>query len=192
MFDQLRASFRSMLDSARSPADHRAVAAEMKATLVQARMGLDDLRGGVAQTQERLATARAELETTRRRGRLAADIADRETVEVAARFEQQQAERVAVLERKLEAQEAELSLAEREVAGLTADYRRAAAGVPIGGAGGRAGDAAARAAAAEVDEIVGRGPGADALDALTRERARAEREASADERLAALKRRMGK
>lgn len=200
MFDQLRESFRRMLESAPTPADRRAVVGQMKESLVHARLGVDDQRRGVAETRARLTQAQGELETTRRRGRLAADIGDRETVEVAARFEQQQAERVAVLERKLGAQEAELALLEREVAEMTAEFKRAAAGVPPGGAG-RVG--AERAAAAEVDALLGHSGAAggvggvdDPLDAdldrLARERDRASREATVDERLAELKRRMGR
>jgi hypothetical protein len=39
MFEQLRASFRAMLDAARSPDDRRAVLADMKNSVVRARMG---------------------------------------------------------------------------------------------------------------------------------------------------------
>jgi phage shock protein A len=199
MFDQLRSSFRTMFDAARTPADRRAVVAEMRETLVRARLGVDDLRRGVAETRARRDAAQTELETTRRRGRLAADVGDAETVAVAARFEAQQAERLAVLERKLAAQEDELALVERQVGEMTADFRRAAAGVPPGGASGAGGVGGAEArAAAEVDELLrdtaGGASGADAaaFDALSRQQDRATREADADARLAELKRRMGK
>jgi hypothetical protein len=62
-------------------------------------------------------------------------VGDAETVAVAARFEAQQAERLAVLERKLAAQEEELALVERDVAAMTAEFKRAAAGIPSGAAG---------------------------------------------------------
>ena len=196
MFDQLRSSFRTMFEAARTPADRRAVVGEMKETLVRARLGLDDLRRGVSEVRARCEAARRELETTRRRGRLAADVGDTETVAVAARFEAQQAERLAVLERKLAAQEDELALVEREVSEMTADFRRAAAGITPGTAGGASAEARA---AAEVDELLRDTPGGDAgaadpsaFDALARSQDRAAREADADARLAELKRRMGR
>lgn len=192
LFDQLRASFRSVFDGARPPAERRAAVAEMKAALVQARLGVDDLRGGVEAARARVAAARAELETTRRRGRLAADVGDAETVAVADRFATTQAERASVLEAKADAQARELALAERELAEMTAEFKRLAA-TGVAGAPG-AGSAEARAAA-EVEEALG---GDDALraelDALGARRGAAPgaREAAAEARLAALKRRMGK
>ncbi|MGZ8379321.1 MAG: hypothetical protein ACXW0Z_19015, partial [Gemmatirosa sp.] len=154
MFEQLRASFRAMLDAARSPDDRRAVLADMKDSVVRARMGVDDLRQGVQLAQRRLDEGRAELETIRRRRALAANVGDQETVDIAGRFEALQAERVSVLERKLETQQAELALVEREVAEMTTDLRRAIDGVPLrtpGEPSPRAADAAARA---EVDDLL--------------------------------------
>jgi hypothetical protein len=195
MLDSLRDALNRLLETAPSSIDRREATARMKDSLVHARLGLEDLRGGVRQSQQRLAAAREELETTRRRGRLAAEVKDEETVAVAARFEAQQAERVAVLERKLAAQEEELTLAEREVGEMTAELRRAVAGVPSPAE--VAARSAQREAAAEVDDLLGgRAGGPDALgadlDGLARARAREAREQDADERLAELKRRMGR
>lgn len=194
LFDQLRESFRSALDGARPPAERRAAMAEMKAALVQARLGVDDLRRGLEAARARAVAARAELETTRRRGRLAREVGDAETVAVAERFAGTQAERADVLEAKADAQARELALAERELAEMTAEFKRLAATGIAGAPGARSAEARA---AAEVEEVLG---GDDALraelDALGRQgggaAARAGREADADARLAALKRRMGK
>lgn len=92
-----------------------------------ARVGVDDLRRGLAEARARVEAARAELETTRRRGRLAAEVQDTETVTVADRFAASQAERVSVLEAKAEVQAREVRLAEQELAEMTAEYRRLAA-----------------------------------------------------------------
>jgi len=186
MFEQLRASLRNLLDNA-SPADRRAALTDLKQALVHARMGVDDLRTGVAKARERTAAAQEELETIRRRKRLAEQIGDAETVAVADRFEKLQAERVDVLTRKQDAQERELALAEHEVAEMSADFRRAVAGVGSGGPVG--GGDPERAAAAEVDALLGDD---DASDRERRAAARAQRDADADARLAELKRRMGK
>ena len=131
VFDQLRASLRGALDAhgdpRRSPEDRRAAAAAMREALVAARVGVDDLRRGLDEARARVADARAELETTRRRGRLAADVHDAETVAVAERFAASQAERAGVLEAKAELRARELALAERELEQMTAEYRRLAA-----------------------------------------------------------------
>jgi hypothetical protein len=157
---------------------------------VTARLGLDDLRAGVAATRRRLEAEQRELETVRRRKGLAAGIADAETVSVAEKYEAHHAERLAVYTRKLEAQEAELAIAEREVAEMSAELKGAMLGAtPAGGSL----DADARAAAAAADEAAGDLSGvASELDAMGRARARSERDAEAERRLAELKRRMGK
>jgi hypothetical protein len=192
MFEQLRASFRDMLDAARSPDDRRAVLADMKNSVVRARLGIDDLRQGVEAARRRLAEGQGELETIRRRRAMAAEIGDQETVGVADRFEALQAERVRVLEQKVAAQEAELALVEREVAEMTTDLRRAMDGVPLRGPGASARAAESRAAA-EVDDLLDPHAGLRGeIDALGRQQTRATRDADADERLAALKRRLGK
>lgn len=193
MFEQLRASFRAMLDAARSPDDRRAVLADMKDSVVRARMGIDDLKRGVELARRRLDEGRTELETIRRRRTLAANVGDQETVSVADRFEALQAERVGVLERKLETQEAELALVEREVAEMTTDLRRAMDGVPLRAPGEPSARAADAAAAAQVDDLLDPDAGLRGeIDALGRQQARASREADADARLAELKRRLGK
>lgn len=175
MFEQLRDSLRSLLENSPSaPADRRAALTDLRAALVRARMGVDDLRGGVESARQKLAAARAELDTIQRRKALATQINDAETVAVAERFEGLQTERVDVLARKLDAQERELAFAEREVSEMSADFRRAVAGVGSGTVGKPDAD---RAAAAEVDAMLGE----DA--ALS---------GGLDARLAELKRRMGK
>jgi hypothetical protein len=203
MFEHIRASLRALLDSAHSPADRRAVLTDMKETLVRARLGVDDVRKGVEEARARAVAARTELDTIRRRRDLAARIGDRETVEVAERFERMQAERVAVLEQKAEVQARELALLESEVAEMGAEFRRAAAGASatptpgatraVGDPSGALPDDAERAAAREVEDLLD--PNADLsadIRRASREQAQRAREADADERLAALKRRMGK
>jgi hypothetical protein len=163
----------------------------MKQTLVTARMGLDDLRSGVAVTRQRLAKEQQELETMRRRKTLAAGIDDAETVALAEKYETHHAERAEILQRKLDAQEAELAAAERDVAEMTTELRNAMAGIPGAASRGAAIDAEA---AAEVEDAVGDRSGnvASEIDALGRASARSAREADAEARLAELKRRMGK
>ncbi len=190
MFDAFRQTLRELMDRATSPEERRAGLARMKQTLVTARLGLDDLRGGVQVTRQRLQAEQRELSTMRRRKGLAANISDAETVALAEKYEAHHAERVAVLTRKLEAQEAELAIVERDVSEMSAELKRAMLGAaPAGSAPSRdAADAAAEADAAAGDAT----RVADELDAMSRARARSDRDADAERRLADLKRRMGK
>ncbi|HEU4989934.1 MAG TPA: hypothetical protein VFT41_09135, partial [Gemmatimonadaceae bacterium] len=103
---------------------------------------------------------------------------------LAAKYEAHHAERVEVLRSKLEAQERELALAEREYEEMSAEFKRHAIGaVPP-----------ASASASAPDPLAGEsGEGTrEALDALARDRARAARAEDAEKRLEELKRRMGK
>jgi hypothetical protein len=186
MFEHFRQSLRDLMDRSTPPEERRAGLAQMKQTLVQARMGLDDLRGGIEQTRHRLAAEQRELETVRRRKGLAAGINDAETVALAEKYEALHAERTAVLERKLSAQESELALVEREVAEMTAALKGAISGATTG-------TPLQNAEAKELDEMLDASAGvAEEIDALGRASARSAREAEADRLLAELKRRMGK
>jgi len=190
MFDDVRQAFRDLLRGTPPSGDaRRSIVAQMRETLVQARMGLDDLRKGVEETRARLTRERAELDTVRRRKQLAEGIKDAETVAIAERYEKQHAERLAILERKLESQEAELAMVEREVGEMNAEFKLAAAG---GTPGVSAGPASGNATDAADDGLNDNAGLRDEIDGLARARRRAEAESSADEKLAELKRRMGK
>ena len=189
MFESFRQALNELMDRATPPEVRREGLARMKETLVMARMGLDDLRKGVTTTRLRLDAELRELETMRRRKGLATGINDQETRALAEKYETHHSERADVLRRKLEAQEAELAIAERDVGEMTAEFKTAMAG------GSMAGGAldADRAARAEADAVLDNGTNtAEAIDALGRAGARAAREAEAERQLAELKRRMGK
>lgn len=189
MFEDIRQAFRDLLNGDVAPEDRRGVLAEMRDSLVRARMAVDDLRTGVEVTRKRLAAERAELETIARRRSLAEGIGDAETVAVAARFEAHHAERVALLERKLEAEEGELALVEREVEEMKAQFKSASAGV---GSGLRAGGPGTAPPSDQELGLDDRGEGlAQELGAMDRQRRRQASEADADARLAELKKKMG-
>jgi hypothetical protein len=193
MFDDVRQAFRDLLRRTPPSGDaRRSILAQMRETLVQARMGLDDLRKGVEETRARLVRERSELETVRRRKQLAEGIKDTDTVAIAERYEKQHAERAALLERKLETQEAELAMVEREVGEMNAEFKLAAAGANPGVSAGSTPDGTA-AGGSGPDDVTNDNAGLrDEIDSLARSRRRAEAESAADEKLAALKRRMGK
>lgn len=175
MFEKLRDSLRDAMNRASSPSEGRAVLAMMREAIVEAKVGVSQIRAALDATRAQLEHERRELETVRRRGRLAADISDEETVRVAAQFEQRHLARVEVLERKLVAQESELALTEHEVEEMTAQLRAMASGAGT----------AAPAAPAELDAEPD-------LEALERAAARAARESAAERQLDELKRRMGR
>jgi hypothetical protein len=186
MFEQLKQHMRELLDRATSPADRRTMVAMMRDAVVEAKVAVREMREQLEETRRRLAAERHELDTVRRRARLAAQIEDAQTLQIAREYERRHGDRVDVLERKLAAQEAELMLAEREVEEMTRELKSRAVGVDPGGA------------AAEVGEGAGEGspfPPDDPLEpdaGLRGEIDRADREARASEMLAELKRRMGK
>ena len=184
MFENLRQSLRDLLEGRVAPADRRELLAQMRDTLVQARVGLHDLRTGVDATRKRLELERREHETVERRRRLAEGIGDVETVAIADRYVKLHSERLAVLVRKLEAQEDELALAESEIESMTRDLKAAAAGV---GTAAPPGPAETDPAGLDDAERL-----RQELDALGRSRRRDVADARADEALEALKRRMGK
>jgi len=194
VFESLRKSLDDLLSRSTPPEERRQIVSRMRDTLVQARVGLQDLRDGLEKSRRRLEAERRELDTVQRRKRLAEQINDSETVRLATQYEELHAERIQVLTRKLEAQESELALAERDVAQMMTELRSAASGIAPGS--DRSGSTAAMNAA--MDEIES-DLGGDAdrsireeIDGLSRARSRADREADAARRLEELKRRMGK
>jgi hypothetical protein len=186
MFESLKAAIQDLLHGRVAPGDRRAVIANMKRALVSARLGAEDLREGVEQTRRRLATERDQLTTALRRKALAEGINDAETVALAAKYEQQYGERVAVLERKLDAQEAEALLAERELGEMMTQLKAASAGVGSA-TGGRPSQRPTDAELGLPDDSKLHSE----LDGMARQRARADADASAEAKLAELKKRMG-
>lgn len=188
MFERLRAAIHAALDAATPPGDPRAAARTMREAVLAARAALEAMRDGIAATERELALERRHLEDAERRGRLAAGIQDEETAAVAARFAATHGERVAVLQRKLEAQRGELALAERELAEMKAQLKQAEQG--------RAGAEAARRVETAWRELEAAGvprPEADlAGERLRADLDRAARDALAEEHLRELKRRMGR
>lgn len=178
VFEHLRRSLRDAMSRVSSPADARAALALMREAVIEARAGVSALRTDRDATRQQLMLERAELATVQRRGRLAADIGDTETVEIAARFERRHVERITVLERKLAAQEAELALADREAEEMAAQLKATADGV-----------ASPAESTASMDSERASG---DAGSELRRATDRLAHEAQAERQLAELKKRMRK
>jgi hypothetical protein len=182
VFENLRQSLDEMLARATKPEDRRLIMARMKGTLVQARLGVDDLKDALEQTRRKLAIEQRELDTVRRRKTLAQGINDAETIAIAERFEAQHDEKVRILVEKLAVQEREVAVAERELDEMKADLRKAMSGGPSAGTSPPLEDPLADESGAKVS---------DEIDALARQRARTDREADAERRLEELKKKMG-
>ena len=184
LFGELRTSIDDLLNGRVAPGDRAEQVRQMKQGLMYAKLGVEDLRAGVSQTRMRLDRERAELVTVQRRKELAAGISDAETVEIAAKFETQHTERIAVLEPKLSAQEAELTLAERELEEMTSQLKAAAKGV---------GDRPAPRGPTDAElGLPDDAPLTGELNELRRASERAAKERAADDKLAELKKKMGK
>jgi hypothetical protein len=191
VFERLRDAFRAALDAAGSGrgGDLRELTARMREAVVEAKVGVREIRDALARSEAELASERTQLADAERRGRLAAEIQDQETVTVAERFAARHREHVAVLERKVAAQRDELALAERDLAEMQAQLERAARERGPAGAAARSADAAWR----DIEAAGGARPGVDPKDELLRaDLDRQRREAQADRQLEELKKRMKK
>lgn len=151
--------------------------AEMKHTLALARVTRDDVRTAYAASVQKLEHARTELATILRRGELARQIDDNETVAVAERFAESQRNTIAIFERKVAVQHEELVLTERTVSEMEQELKAVTGIGPSPSTDSRA------------DDAVGR---SDADSADYRSLDDAARAQTADDRLAELKRRMGR
>ncbi|HEU4649737.1 MAG TPA: hypothetical protein VFS33_11795 [Gemmatimonadales bacterium] len=105
----------------------------LRVALIEAKAGVEGLRHGYAATERELAKERKHLEDAERRGRLAAQVPDPETVAVAQRFAARHRERIALLERKLAVQRDELVLLEREVDEMRHELKGAGPTTPPAG-----------------------------------------------------------
>jgi len=154
----------------------------MREAVVDAKVAVQEIQEAVARTEGELSVERQRLADAERRGRLAGEIQDQETVAVAERFTAKHRERIGVLERKLAAQREELALAHRELDDMNAQLKAAASAQPST-------DKAWR----DLQEAGGARPGMDLQDELLKsDMDRAAREDAAARQLEELKKKMRK
>ena len=188
LFERLRDAFRAALDAAAGPADLRALARQMREAVVDAKVAVAEIQEAVARTERELGAERQRLADAERRGRLAGEIQDQETVTVAERFMAKHRERIAVLERKLAAEREELALGERELAEMQTQLKSAERDRPA-----MEGDSSTERAWRDMQSAGGARPGMDLQDELLKsDMDRAAREAAAARQLEELKKRMRK
>ena len=183
MFESVKARLEKLFrDHSRS--DPRAYLAGLREALLEAKVGVGAMRSALVATERELLVERRQLAAAERRGRLAAEVPDAETVVLAERFAVRHRERLAVLERKLVVQRDELALAEREVEEMLSQVRA-----------GRPGLGADSIAAAWRDIETAGGDRPDAAPEDERLRAEADRkrkEQAVEAQLAFLKKKFGK
>ena len=163
--------------------DPRARAAALRDAILEAKVGVGTMRHAIVATERELVIEQRQLADAERRGRLAAELPDPETLAVAERFAVRHRERVTVLEHKLAVQREELALAEREVEEMVAEYRLARPG---------SGSDSVEAAWRELQSAGGDRPGTD-LDDDTGGADHARKvEEAVEAQLAFLKKKLGK
>jgi len=173
--DDLRARLDQILGDLERAGDARSAASGLFQAMVETKTAIAGIKDALAATVRELAAEQQNLTDAERRGRLAAEILDRETAELAEIWTTKHRERVALLERKRAVQQDELAYAERQLDEMSNQYRLAKTGVPPGATTG--------ASALPEDS------------ALEREGGRLDREAQAarvQQQLADLKRKLGR
>ncbi len=156
----------------------------MREAVVDAKVAVAEIQEAVARTERELVAQRQQLADAERRGRLAGEIQDQETVAVAERFAAKYRERLGVLEHKLVAQREELALAQRELDDMRTQLKAAD---QASGAG------STEQAWRDLEEAGGTRPGTDLKDELLKsDMDRASREAAAQRQLEELKKKMRK
>jgi hypothetical protein len=188
VFERLRDAVRAALDAATPPGNLRDLARQMREAVVDAKVAVQEMRAALARTELELTAENQRLADAERRGRLAAEIQDQETVQVAERFTARHRERVGVLERKLAAQREELALAERDLGEMQSQLKAADRDGPAG-----AGESSAERAWRDIQAAGGTRPDVDLQNELLKHDIdRVAREQAADEQLDLLKKKLGK
>ena len=226
MFENLRRAFREAMDNFNREMERDAVPDAVDGLLhgmekeaASTKAGLGRLKAELEKARARATAEEESVAVCRRRERLARNIGDDETADVAATFAEKHERRAKVLAARVSAVEAEVRLGESEYDDMIAQIRKARA--QRGSLAAQAGRTQARRAMGGADDLFGEmdrmaekiegkerkadaardvgGAGAGASRARTHaderefeELGRAERDERLDERLTELKRRMGR
>lgn len=188
LFDRLRTQIESALARGTVPPTPREEAAALEQSVVEMKLGLDDLRRSRTRTAQELEVQRTQLADAERRGELAAGIQDAETVRVAGEFATTHRVRVTVLERKLAVQDDEIAMAEKDTQELLERLKQSRRGLDAGGR-----SPTTEAAWRSLEAAGGVRPESDLESELLKTKAdRAAMEQAADAQLAHLKKKLGK
>lgn len=128
--DDLRARLDQILGDLQRVGDARTAASGLFEAMVETKTAIAGLKDALAVTARELAVERQHLADAERRGKLAGEIQDTETAQLAEVWTAKHRERVTLLERKQAVQQDELAYAERQLEEMSNQYRQAKAGVP--------------------------------------------------------------
>jgi hypothetical protein len=109
----------------------REQAAGLREALIEFKLGIGQTREALARSERELEVARREAADYARRGQLAGEIDDKETVRIAEEFTAKARERVDLLERKVIVQRDELQMAERDYEATKQRFQSASRGAPL-------------------------------------------------------------
>lgn len=184
MFEGLKARMERFFSENTPPADRRAQAGALRSAIIEARVAVTTMRDALTASERQLEIERRQAEDAERRGKLAGDIGDHETVAVAERFAARHRERFAVVERRIAVQQDE---AAHGGAGAGRDDG------PVAQCPGRCRRGQRARCLAGTRDGGGTRPETDLNDSLLQaEIDQARRQAAVDEQLAFLKKKMGK
>jgi hypothetical protein len=171
----IRARLDQLLAELNRVGDTRSAAAGLYDAMVEIRAAIATIREAMTASERELVLERQRLGDAERRGKLADEIHDSETAELARIWATKHRERVELLERKRVVQQDELAYAERQFEEMNQQYRKAKAGIPPG------------------TSTPVSGAGADPeFDRLQQDADRQNRAALVEQQLAELKRKMGR
>jgi phage shock protein A len=214
MFENLRNAFREAVENFNKELDRDQIPETvdrllggMRDEVAEAQASVHELEDQIARTQREIERETDEVATARRRGKLAADIEDTETAEIAQQYATKHEERLRLLEQKVTALRAELDFQRKEVDGMMQKFKEAKA--KRDSLGATAGRTEARSSLRDADDLFseldrmaekidGKASLADAeadldpLDLHIDADAPPRREVDVDAALEELKRRMGK
>ena len=128
--DDIKAQF-DRIFAAGTRTSSRTQAAGLREALLEFKVGIGQLHEALARSERELDVARREATDYSRRGQLAGEIDDKETVRIAGEFTAKARERVDLLERKVIVQRDELTMAERDYASTKQRFESASRGTPL-------------------------------------------------------------
>jgi hypothetical protein len=132
VFEELKARLERLMAEQTAPLDARQRATVLHEAVVETKVAVAGMREALAATESTLAREQQQLADSERRGMLASQIADTETMTVAEQFAARHRERIALLTRKLEVQREELRLAETDLEQVSSQWRQVKTGTESG------------------------------------------------------------
>lgn len=109
----------------------REQAAGLREALIEFKIGIGQVRESLTRSERELDVARREAADYARRGQLAGEIDDKETVRIADEYATKARERVDLLERKVIVLRDELQMAERDYEETKQRFQSASRGAPL-------------------------------------------------------------